>query len=92
MAFSSSAGEVARVEDEDLKAGRQKHVVQAAQVVAEDAVGERWDDDADGAGARRGEGAGQLVRDIGEVVDRALDALPEVRAKPSPGGAARATR
>ena len=66
-------GRIARVEHEDLEAGRQEGVVKGAQIVGEDAVGERGDDDADGAGARRGERARQPVGDVGELAHGALD-------------------
>ena len=57
-------------------AGR-KDVVEGAQIVGEDAVGERGDDDADRPGARRGERARELVRNVGEIAHRALDARRE---------------
>ena len=49
------------------------------QIVREDAVGERRNDDADSVGARRGKGARELVGDVGEVAHRALDAMAERR-------------
>ena len=83
---------VARVGDDDLKAGGQEDVVEGAQVVGEDAVGERGDDDADDVGARRGERARQAVGDIAEIGDGALDAGAKLVATPFRDGGGRATR
>ena len=68
------ARRVVRIEDEDLKSRRHEHVVRRPQIVVENAIGERRNDHRDASGARRCERASELVRDIGKLADRSVDA------------------
>ena len=70
---------VAPVEHHHLEAGRQEGIVQCPQIVGKDAVGERGNEHADGAGVRRGQGAGELVGDVAQRLHGACHARAQVR-------------
>ncbi len=66
---------VANVQHQRFDSGRTEHILDGGQIIVEDAIGQRGDDDAHDIGASRGQRARQVVRNVVERGHGGGDAL-----------------